>query len=324
MKTTNAVGVSESTVTSGGLHLTRSATDSGGRSRSPGIARTRASQQRRAQMVVAGTRVDLCGTAHVLDVVDERLRGGKPLAIGSVNLDHIHHFGGIERSRLNLPAERPTHDWLLLADGQPVVDRANDLTGTKWPRLTGSDLLPEILELAQGLGKSVGFLGGTPQVHERLRRRLANTYPTLPVAGYWAPDRATVQDEVLGQELAESVHDSGADILVVSFGKPVQELWIERFGDFTGARLLLAFGAAADFMAGESSRAPHFMSDHGMEWLYRLAREPRRLSRRYIIQGPEAWFRLRGAYLVSDTDPSCGDPAGAVAPGADTSSGGRS
>lgn len=263
------------------------------------------SSQRRAEMIVAGTKVDLCGTERVLELAAERLGGGKQLAIGSVNLDHIHHFGGIERSRLNLPPERPDHDWLLLADGQPIVDRANELTGTKWPRLTGSDLLPEILAVAEKMQKSVGFLGGTPHVHDRLRRRINETYPALKVAGYWAPDRATVQDQELGGQLARSIAAEGVDILVVSFGKPVQELWIERFGGETGARLLLAFGAAADFMAGESTRAPHFMSDNGFEWLYRLAREPRRLSRRYIVQGPEAWFRLRGAYLVSDSDPSC-------------------
>jgi exopolysaccharide biosynthesis WecB/TagA/CpsF family protein len=306
MKLSTALGSSESTPTSAALHLTAAIDDAVGDGTAVDIRTepTRTSPQRTARMIVAGTRVDLCGTPHVLGLVGDRLKGGKPLAIGSVNLDHIHHFGGIERSRLNLPDERPTHEWLLLADGQPIVDRANDLTGTKWPRLTGSDLLPEILSLAETAGASVGFLGGTPQVHERLRRRLTRNHPALRVAGYWAPDRRTVQDETLGRELAESVRESGADIVVVSFGKPVQELWIERYGDHTGARLLLAFGAATDFMAGDSTRAPRFMSDHGFEWLYRLAREPRRLARRYVVQGPEAWFRLRGAYLVADSDPS--------------------
>ena len=260
--------------------------------------------QRTARMIVAGTRVDLCGSPHVLDMVRDRLAGGKPLAIGSVNLDHIHHFGGIERSRLNLPDERPTHEWLLLADGQPIVDRANDLTGTKWPRLTGSDLLPDILRVAETMGSSVGFVGGTPRVHELLGKRLRRDYPALDVVGYWEPDRTTVESPTLAREMAEQVRTAGADIVVVSLGKPTQELWIEEFGDVTGARLLLAFGAAADFMAGEVSRAPHFFSEHGLEWLFRLAMEPRRLARRYVVQGPEAWFRLRGAYLVADSDPS--------------------
>lgn len=265
-------------------------------------------------MDIAGTRVDLCGTPHVLSVVAERLSGGKPLAIGSVNLDHIHHFGGIERSRLNLPTERPTHEWLLLADGQPIVDRARDLTGTQWPRLTGADLLPRLLELARAERKSVGFLGGTPRVHEHLRTTLARDYPGLVVSGYWAPDRTTVEDDVLADDIADQVRAAGTDVLVVGLGKPVQEVWIERFGDDTGARVFLAFGAAADFLSGDVARAPSIMSEHGLEWLFRLVHEPRRLFRRYLVQGPEAWLRLRGAYLVADSDPSAGRPVGDDAP----------
>ncbi|WP_308128538.1 WecB/TagA/CpsF family glycosyltransferase [Rhodococcoides kroppenstedtii] len=275
-----------------------------------GPGSTRSAPERTARMDIAGTRVDLCGTPHVISVVAERLSGGKPLAIGSVNLDHIHHFGGIERSRVNLPTERPTHEWLLLADGQPIVDRAQDLTGTKWPRLTGADLLPKLLELARAQRKSVGFLGGTPRVHEHLRTALARDYPGLEVSGYWAPDRSTVEDDRLADDIADQVRAARTDVLVVGLGKPVQEIWIERFGDDTGARVFLAFGAAADFLSGDVSRAPALMSEHGLEWLYRLVHEPRRLFRRYLVQGPEAWLRLRGAYLVSDSDPSAGRPVG--------------
>ncbi|GGF90351.1 hypothetical protein GCM10007304_00290 [Rhodococcoides trifolii] len=253
-------------------------------------------------MIVAGTPVDLCGTPYVLSTAAQRLTSGKALAIGSVNLDHIHHFGGIERTRHNLVTESNTMEWLLLADGMPIVDRGNELTGTHWPRLTGADLLPEILHLAHTTDRSVGFLGGTPLVHELLRRRLMRNYPGLRVSGYWSPDRSVVDSDELSHAVADDIRDAGTDVLVVSLGKPRQELWIDRHGDTTQSRLFLAFGAATDFLAGRVERAPSWMSEHGFEWLYRLAKEPQRLTHRYLIEGPEAWVRLRGAYLVSDSN----------------------
>lgn len=215
------------------------------------------------------------------------------IAIGSVNLDHVHHFGRGRRELHNRPLDTGI-DWLMLADGAPVALVAGRVTGQQWPRLTGADLLPDVLRLSGRTGSRVGFLGGLPEVHDSLRGVLARDYPDVR-AGYWAPERAQIDAPAGSVQIAAEIRADGVDILAVALGKPRQELWIQRYGRLTGARVLLAFGASADFLAGKVDRAPVWMQHHGLEWAYRLRQEPRRLARRYLVEGPPALSRIARA-----------------------------
>ncbi|MDT4989323.1 MAG: hypothetical protein QOI74_3417, partial [Micromonosporaceae bacterium] len=210
------------------------------------------------RVVLGGAAVDLVRDADVVAAVRERLAAptGPPLAISSANLDHIHHFGldGASRRDLDLTAGIPR--WSVLLDGAPLVRRADRLTGVSWPRLAGSDLLAPLLTEAASAGATVGFLGGVPAMHERLTTVLSQTQPDLKVAGMWAPTRAELADPATAATLVGTVRAAGVDLLVVGLGKPRQERWIQRHAADSGARVLLAFGAAADFLAGEVSRAP--------------------------------------------------------------------
>ncbi|OBA68744.1 teichoic acid biosynthesis protein [Mycobacterium sp. 1554424.7] len=243
------------------------------------------------RMVVSGTVVERCDTDQVLSIISARLRsqaGG--LAVGSVNLDHLHHFrtlGAAPTSRL---------EWLLLADGMPIAWRGQLLTAKPWPRVTGADLLPAVLELAESTGQRVGFFGGSAETHRLLAQRLWVRYPSLAVSGMWAPDPADVDS--CSDALAAEIRAARTDILVVSLGKPRQEQWVDRHGSATGARVFLPSGGAIDFLAGMTSRAPHWMQRVGLEWFYRLTREPRRLARRYLLQGPLALLRASRAQLI--------------------------
>jgi exopolysaccharide biosynthesis WecB/TagA/CpsF family protein len=127
---------------------------------------------------------------------------------------------------------------------------------------------------------------------------LTNLLPSLKVNGYWAPSRADLLDPVRAQGLARGVRAAGVDLLVVGLGKPRQEAWIQRYALQSGARVLLAFGAATDFLAGTVARAPEWARNAGVEWLYRFTREPRRLARRYWVQGPPALWHLRTASRI--------------------------
>lgn len=250
------------------------------------------------RMAVQDVIVDLFDYTPLMQAVRGRLARGRgtvsALAIGSVNVDHLHHFG---RNRLDLPNEPEATGvtWVHLADGAPVVARAAVLTGRPWPRLTGADLLPDLLAMAERDLKSVAFLGGTSEVHAALADRLTAWHPDLKVVGYWAPEREVIDSVEGSRRIAGELKDAGADIIVVGLGKPRQEQWINSYGALTGASLLLAFGASADFIAGKVARAPRILRKTGLEWAYRLAKEPRRLARRYLIDGPEAALLLRGA-----------------------------
>jgi UDP-N-acetyl-D-mannosaminuronic acid transferase (WecB/TagA/CpsF family) len=112
----------------------------------------------------------------------------------------------------------------------------------------------------------------------------------------WSPDPQDI--ETCSDALVAAIRAAGTDILVVSLGKPRQEQWIDRHGYGTGARIFLPCGGAVDFLAGMTRRAPDWMQRSGLEWFYRLTREPRRLARRYLLQGPFALLRAARAQLI--------------------------
>ena len=249
-----------------------------------------------AILVVAGVNTALIDENQALDVIMRRAEvRGIPLVVASVNLDHVHHFGarGAWAGALGRSIE-----WLNLIDGAPVAAVARRITGVGWPRLAGSDLIGPILDRAEAQGLRVGFLGGSEETLELLRSVLARERPDLIVAGLWSPSRAEITDPPASKELAARVRASDVDILVVGLGKPRQELWIDTYAQETGARVLLAFGAVVDFLAGRVARAPRWVVEAGMEWAWRLALEPRRLARRYLVQGPKALLEVRKAVLA--------------------------
>ena len=222
-------------------------------------------------------------------------RPSVPLAIGSVNLDHLHHFPGDTGTQ----PENPQVDWVWLADGMPIAWRGSTLTGQAWPRVTGADLLPEILSLAENADARVGWLGGTRSMHDALAEVRAQRWPRLDAGSVWTPSREELADPDRAGAIVRDIAAAQVDILVVALGKPRQEQWINSYGALSGARVLLAFGASGDFLAGGVARAPEWMQKAGVEWLYRLYREPRRLARRYLIEGPHQLKELRKATLNS-------------------------
>src|SRR5664280_606477 len=182
----------------------------------------------------------------------------------------------------------------MLLDGAPVALACSWLTHHRWERLTGADLFVPILEMASANGYSVGFLGGSPAMHAQLASALESAIPRLKVAGYWAPSRVELSDPDRNRQLAAQISRAGTDVLFVGLGKPRQEQWMSSYGKASGARVLLGFGAAADFFAGYAERAPIWVREIGMEWLYRLSREPKRLGKRYLLQGPVSVARMLG------------------------------
>ncbi|MWV59867.1 WecB/TagA/CpsF family glycosyltransferase [Rathayibacter sp. VKM Ac-2754] len=285
------------------------------------------------RVVLGGAPVDLAQHDEAVRTIAARAAStdDAPLGVLSVNVDHVNHFGhggrwrhvleqrtdpgaGAPATLVLLPdgegaaewteaasdrtasdttrPERPV-EWLSLIDGTPIATQARRLTGTSWPRLAGSDLIGPLLDRAAVDGVRVGVLGGSVEAQERLRTRLAEERPDLVLAGLWSPTREQLADPAANAGLVEAIRGAAVDLLIVGLGKPRQELWIDEHGPRTGAHVLLAFGAAVDFLGGSVRRAPQWVADRGVEWLWRLALEPRRLARRYLVEGPLAYGRLR-------------------------------
>lgn len=245
---------------------------------------------------LGGVPVKLLEFNEALDVIVERATcgGPTPLAVASANLDHVKHFGEGSRWADTL-GHAVSVEWLTLLDGAPLVSQAEKISHRAWPRLAGSDLIWPLLDAAETAGLRIGFLGGTPEVHALIQDKFATAHPGLAVAGWWAPERSSLADPAASRSLAAKIAEARTELLVVCLGKPRQELWISEYGHLTGAKVMLAFGAVVDFLAGRVRRAPARVRNLGLEWAWRLALEPRRLANRYLVDGPEAYLKLRRA-----------------------------
>lgn len=248
--------------------------------------------------------IDIDGTpVHIVD--DEDARGiiadasdrisTRPLAVVSINLDHVHHFG-ISQLKARHLAPDPVCDeieWLNLVDGAPIAAQVRRRSGVPCPKLSGSDLIGPVLADADEHGLAVGVIGGMPDVTASLIRRFEADWPGVRFVGHWTPSREELAAPADATRIAAEMRDAGVDIVLVCLGKPRQEKWIAEYGASTGAGALLAFGAVVDFLAGRVTRAPSWISDVGMEWAWRLMLEPKRLARRYLLQGPGAYLAVR-------------------------------
>jgi exopolysaccharide biosynthesis WecB/TagA/CpsF family protein len=293
----------------------------------PGISTAPAPEALPETVRLGGAKVDLLDLDSSLALILRQALSTEnaPLAVASANLDHIRHFGRSGNWAGTLEAAGEDIRWLTLLDGAPLVAQAHKLTHRRWPRLAGSDLTWPVLEQAADNGLRVGFLGGRPEAHRLVAERVAAGLPGLDVGGYWAPERPELTNAEASRALAAEVAAAGIDILFVCLGKPRQELWIHDFGQLTGAKVLLAFGAAVDFLAGTVRRAPEAVRDAGLEWAWRLALEPRRLAARYLVDGPGSYLTLQ-RYSSAHPDssphpvPAAGQggtarkPAGSAAP----------
>jgi exopolysaccharide biosynthesis WecB/TagA/CpsF family protein len=235
---------------------------------------------------VLGVMISAVDHEAVVDRVVQAARAGEPLAVSALAVHGL--MTGVQdeahRARLNGLD-------ILTPDGQPVRWALNLLHGVGLEqRVYGPMLTLKVCEAAAAEGLPVYFYGSRPETLERLTRNLTARYPGLQVAGT-APSRFRRLSEGERAEVIRAIRDSGARIVFVGLGCPRQEVWAYEMRDALGLPML-AVGAAFDFHAGSLAQAPAWMQARGLEWLYRLIQEPRRLWRRYLLLNPAFSLRL--------------------------------
>jgi N-acetylglucosaminyldiphosphoundecaprenol N-acetyl-beta-D-mannosaminyltransferase len=180
---------------------------------------------------------------------------------------------------------------LVTSDGMPLVWALRALGVGDAARVYGPDLMALVLAAAEREGVRVGFYGGSSKVLELLRREVRHRYPKIDIVFTEAPPFRTVTAGE-GERTLRGIIDSGVRILFVGLGSPKQDRWMHAHRDRIPA-VMLGVGAAFDFWAGVKPQAPRWMQQSGLEWLFRLATEPRRLWRRYLKQNPRfAWLAM--------------------------------
>lgn len=166
---------------------------------------------------------------------------------------------------------------LITADGQPIVWASRLLHDPVPCRVAGIDLMEHLLALAAHKGYRVYILGATSAVLDRAVRRMETELPDLQLAGYHDGYYADEEDA----EVAAFIADTRPDILFVAMSSPRKEYFLARHGRAIGASFVMGVGGAIDVYAGVVQRAPVVMQRLGLEWLFRLLQEPRRLTKRY-------------------------------------------
>lgn len=173
---------------------------------------------------------------------------------------------------------------LVVADGMPLLWAARLLGTPLKERIAGVELFERSCAFAAERGYSVFLMGGSPGAAESARRELLERHPALKIAGLDCPPYGFAKDAEQNRALQQKIRASGADILFVGLGAPLQELWMSEYGAETGVSFAIGVGVSFSFVGGLIPRAPVWMQRNGLEWLWRLGKEPRRLWKRYLVE----------------------------------------
>lgn len=233
--------------------------------------------------------IDVVDFQGALDTIDRLIGAGEGGTVYTPNVDHIVTAERNERFQKAYDAAS-----LSLVDGTPVL-WASRLLRTPLPtKISGSDLVMPLMQRAAERGYRVYFLGGTEGVADLARKKLEAALPGIQIVGI-DDSRIDVSGDLSGtDETVERIRNARPDLVLVALGAPKQEIWSQARRGLLSPAVLIGVGASLDFVAGIQKRAPRWMSKVGIEWVYRLAQEPRRLAGRYLLRDPEfCWILLR-------------------------------
>jgi N-acetylglucosaminyldiphosphoundecaprenol N-acetyl-beta-D-mannosaminyltransferase len=236
----------------------------------------------RARVRIGEIQMDPITLAQALEAIEGLVRGGRGGTVFTPNVDHFVLAEEDERFR---NAYRDTD--LSLVDGTPVLWAARVLGSPLPEKVSGSDLLLPVAELAARHGWRVFLLGAGPGVAERVKTILEADFPGVKIVGTSSPNVDLSKPVTEQKDVIDAVKATRPDVLFLALGSPKQEIWAHRIREAMKPTVVLGVGASFDFVAGTAKRAPRWISKAGLEWLYRLGHEPRRLWKRYLVRDPK-------------------------------------
>ena len=230
----------------------------------------------RVTTTILDTRIDALSWEQLLGRIVRWAQAGQSRMICLCNVHSVvtakHDAAmanALKRADLNLP------------DGAPIAWLMRQRSWPEQQRLSGPDLMWQLMREAEKLQLSVFLMGATPATLGRLRGVLSNAFPRLMIAGSLSPPFRPLNELEHGS-FVDQINRSGASIVLIGLGCPKQEIWMAECGNAISA-VMIGVGAAFDYHAGSLRRAPPVWQRIGLEWLYRLLQEPRRLARRYLL-----------------------------------------
>jgi N-acetylglucosaminyldiphosphoundecaprenol N-acetyl-beta-D-mannosaminyltransferase len=231
---------------------------------------------------VNGIPIRRIGMGDTITMVQRGVRAGLPMQICTVNLDFLVNARLDDEVRAVLQESD-----VNVADGAPVVWLSRFVGKDVPERVAGADLFPALLGVAARLGVPVFLLGGEDGVAAACADAIRIRWPRIPAVEWFEPPRQSL-DEMDSDDIVRRINASGARLLFVALGHPKQDKWIRRHRGSLGPVVAMGVGCSFDVFVGRTRRAPIWMQHSGLEWLYRVASEPRRLFRRYARDA--AWL----------------------------------
>lgn len=214
-----------------------------------------------------------------INEIDNLINNGRYNYVVTPNVDHI-----VKLQDDNELKEVYDNANLVVTDGMPLIWYSKLIKKPIVEKISGSDLFPRVCELASKKGYKVFLLGAREGVAIEAANRLKSKYTGLEIAGVYSPPFGFEKDKEQINKIISLINKSKPHILAVGLGAPKQEKFIYKNKDLLKVPISLAIGASIDFEAGNIKRAPVWMQKVGLEWFYRLLKEPKRMYRRYLIE----------------------------------------
>lgn len=244
--------------------------------------------------VILGLPIENLNADEVVDriycMIEDYRLDNTPKHVVTVNVDFFVNTMGWMPGNIKHPEllEILRRADLLTPDGMPIVWASRLLGKRLKERVTGADLVPKIAEMAEKHQVSLFLLGGGGNVGEMASKKLKELFPNLKIKGELAPfvhieGNELSNSELEDQKVVDHINNSCADILLIAFGNPKQELWFARNRYRLKIPVSIGVGGTFEFIAGTVPRAPMIMQRLGFEWCYRLLKEPKRLWKRYLV-----------------------------------------
>jgi N-acetylglucosaminyldiphosphoundecaprenol N-acetyl-beta-D-mannosaminyltransferase len=222
--------------------------------------------------------VDHLTMDKAVDIILERVQSRRKTMVFTPNVDHLVKAQFDEEFK-----KIYSQVDLSLVDGMPLVWVSAIFGRTLPQRINGTNLVWKLCELAQTRDATLFLLGAKDGIASRAAYNLQTRFPQLKIAGYYSPPFETIFDKDEVTRIIDKVNSCKPDILLVAFGPLKQEKWIYEYHRFLDSYIFLGVGGALDLISGHIRRAPKWMQDMGLEWLFRLSREPKRLWKRYLF-----------------------------------------
>jgi N-acetylglucosaminyldiphosphoundecaprenol N-acetyl-beta-D-mannosaminyltransferase len=228
---------------------------------------------------ILNIEIDRIGVNQTVEKIDKFIRNNRPKFVCTANVDHvIQCLQDQEFRQIYREAD------LAVPDGVPLLWAARILGKSLIERVNGTNLFFKLCERASKKGYRIFFLGAPPGVAARAASNLKHKFKGLKIVGTYAPPLDFFNDRKENTRIIRMIHQARPHILFVGLGAPKQEKWIYRHLPELKVPVSIGIGASFEYAAGVTKRAPRWMQNIGLEWLYRISENPKRYWKRYFLQ----------------------------------------